>query len=404
MEDKMLANKLFTPEDERFIIDCRRTLHKWPEGGFDLPRTVEFVKAKLDSLGVRHSEDYGISSVVGFINYNRIPDDPKPLTIAIRADMDALPVVEKTGLPFASEREGYMHACGHDGHTAVLLGVARVLKRIENQLKCRVKLIFQASEESSFDKRSGAKLMCDDGVLDDVDMIVGCHVDNGYNTGVLAIRKGPCSSNSNPITVEFFGKSAHATHPEAASDALAMAVEFVSEYKKELPTLSKPGEIVVSSVCSLHTGGDSYNVISDYARIKMTLRTFSDEANDRVENRIRTLADSCAKEFGGTAKVDAKINYPANFNDDKVCDLMHKAHAKVVGEDNAIDAELDLTSEDYSYFARIRPSCYFRLGTRNEKKNCIQALHSNDFLIDEDALSVGCKAFVQFVLDRSEEA
>ena len=400
MSDKMTENNLFTSEDARFIIDCRRTLHKWPEGGFDLPRTVEFVKSKLDSLGVCHSEDYGISSVVGYINYEYTSDGRKPLTIAIRADMDALPVTEKTGLPFASTREGFMHACGHDVHTAVLLGVARVLKRIENSLNCRVKLIFQASEETAFDTRSGAKMMCDDGVLDDVDMIVGCHVDNNYNTGVLAIRKGPCSSNSNPITVEFFGRTCHATHPEGGADALAMAVRFINDYQYVLTRQVNPGEVVASSVCSLHTGSDSYNVISDYVKIKMTLRTFNEQTNDRIENEIRSIVDSTAKQFGGSAKVDAGINYPANFNDDKVSDLMHKAHAEVVGEENAIEAGLDITSEDFSFFSRIRPSCYFRLGTRNEKKGCIQAPHTNDFLIDEDALEIGCKAFVQFVLDR----
>ncbi|MBQ2050557.1 MAG: amidohydrolase [Spirochaetales bacterium] len=396
---EMLANDIFTDEDKAFIIDCRRTLHRWPEGGFDLPRTVAFVESRLDLMGVDHSDSYGISSVVGYINYGLSTEGGHPYTVAIRADMDALPVTEKTGLAFASEREGYMHACGHDGHTAVLLGVARVLKRIENRLNCRVKLIFQASEESAFDKRSGAKLMCEDGVLDDVDVIVGCHVDNKYPCGVLGIHPGPCSSNSNPITVEFFGKSSHATHPEEGADALAMAVRFINDYQYLLTRHVAPDEVVASSICSLHTGNDSYNVIADYARIKMTLRTFSDETNDRIESHIRSLASSCAEQFGGSARVDAGINYPANYNDDAVCAMMHSAHSKVVGEENAIVAVLDITSEDYSYFARIRPSCYFRLGTRNEQRGCTQELHSNDFMIDEDALAIGCKAFVQFVLD-----
>ncbi len=395
------ANVLFTEEDAKYIIDCRRTLHRWPEGGFELPKTVSFVEEQLDSMGIEHTDKYGLSSVVAFINYKK---EGKLPVVAIRADMDALPVVEKTGLPFASEREGYMHACGHDGHTAMLLGVARVLKRIEGTLKCRVKLLFQASEESSFDKRSGAKLMCDDGVLDDVDMVVACHVDNNIDVGVLGIHKGPCTTNSNPITLEFFGRSSHATRPEEASDALAMAVLFIDEYNKGLEALVKPGEVVFSAVCALHTGGDSYNVISDYARIKMTLRTYNDEVNDRIENHIRALANSCSKKFGGSVKVDAGINYPATINDPKTCDLVHKAQVKVVGEKNAIEVGYDRISEDFSFYSRIRSSCFFKLGTRNEKKRCIQALHSNDFLIDENALSIGCKTFVQFVLDRSEEA
>ena len=160
-----------------------------------------------------------------------------------------------------------------------------------------------------------------------------------------------------------------------------------------------PAEVVASSVCSLHTSTDSYNVIADYAVIKMTLRTFSDETNDFVEGLIRDIAQASASQMGGTCKVDARINYPANMNDAAVCAKMRKAHIEVVGESNAVDAELDITSEDYSYFSRLRPSCYFRLGTRNEEKGCTQELHSNDFQIDEAALSIGAKAFVQFVLD-----
>lgn len=396
----MLANDIFTKEDEQYIIACRRTIHQWPEGGFDLPKTVEFVHTMLTEAGIPYSDDYGISSVVGYINPDLVGSDGKrPFTIAIRADMDALPVKECTGLPFASKREGLMHACGHDGHTAVLLGVGRVLKRLENSLSCRVKLIFQASEESAFDKRSGAKLMCDSGVLDDVDMIVGCHVDNHYKVGTLGIHVGPCSSNSNPITVEFFGRSSHATHPEAGADALAMAVKFINDYQYVLTRQVNPAEVVASSVCSLHTSTDSYNVIADYAVIKMTLRTFSDETNDFVEGLIREIAQASASQMGGTCKVDARINYPFNMNDAAVCAKMRKAHIEVVGEANAVDAELDITSEDYSYFSRLRPSCYFRLGTRNEEKGCTQELHSNDFQIDEAALSIGAKAFVQFVLD-----
>ena len=400
-----LANDLFTEEDNAFMLECRQTIHRWPEGGFDLPRTVAFVESQLDSMGIEHTGKYGISGVVGYINYGAtcssagVSDTGHPYTVAIRADMDALPVTEKTGLPFSSERPGIMHACGHDAHTAVLLGVARVLKRNEDKLACRVKLIFQASEESAFDKRSGAKLMCDDGVLDDVDVIVGCHVDNNYPAGVLGIHPGPCSSNSNPITVEFFGRSSHATHPEQGCDALAMAVRFVNDYQYALTRQVDPSEVVASSVCSLRTDNDSFNIIADHAVVKMTLRTFSDETNDRIENLIRSIAQSSATQLGGSCKVDAGINYPFNYNDPAVCAAMHASHAKVVGEENAITAGLDITSEDFSFYSKIRPSCYFRLGTRNEARGCTQALHANDFRIDDAALAVGCKAFVQFVLD-----
>lgn len=390
----MLANDIFTEDDQNYIIQCRRILHQWPEGGFDLPKTLAFVKGQLDLLGIPSTEEYGLSSLVGFINPGK-----GAITMAIRADMDALPVNEKTGYDFASQREGFMHACGHDAHTAILLGCAKVLKRLESQLTCSVKLIFQASEESAFDKRSGAKLMCDDGVLDDVCVVLGLHVDNNVPVGCIGIHEGPCSSNSNPINVQFFGKSAHATKPEAGCDALAMAVKFINDYQYVLTRLVSPSEPVASSVCSLHTGSDNYNVISDYADIKMTLRTFSDQANDLIEGQIRRLADNAASEMGGTAKVSACINYPAGYNDSKVTELLKSSMAKVVGKDHIVDSGLEMSSEDFSFFSRLRPGAYMRLGTGNPDKLCTQALHANDFRIDEDGFANGAKAFIQFVLD-----
>lgn len=394
----MLANELFTPEDNEYIISCRRTLHKWPEGGFDLPRTLAFVKGELESLGIPYSEEYGLSSLVGFVNRTS-GGEGKAFTIAIRADMDALPVNEKTGFEFSSQREGYMHACGHDAHTAILLGVARILKRIESSLKCSVKLLFQASEESAFDKRSGALLMCQDNVLSDVDVVLGLHVDNNVPSGSIGIHDGPCSSASNPIEIKFFGKAAHATKPEAGADALAMAVKFINDYQYVLTRVVSPTELVASSICSLHTGGDNFNVISDFADIKMTLRTFKDQTNDLIESHIRRIAENAASELGGTAEVHAGVNYPAGYNDDHVTALLKASMAKVVGQANVVDSGLEMSSEDFSFFSRLKPAAYMRLGTGNAEKGCTQALHANDFAIDEDALSNGAKAFVQFVLD-----
>ena len=396
----MLAKEIFTKEDEQYIIDIRRTLHRWPEGGFDTPKTLELVCNKLSEAGIEYTDKYGLASIVGYINKDlKGPDGKRAFTIAIRADMDALPVTEKTGLEYCSVREGFMHACGHDAHTAMLLGTGKVLKRLEKQLSCRVKLIFQACEESAFDKRSGAKMMCEDGVLDDVDVVLGQHVDNNVPCGKIGMHPGPACSNSNPITIEFFGKSSHATKPDCGIDALAMAVKFINDYQYVLTRRVSPTEPVASSVCSLHTSSDNFNVTSDYAVIKMTLRTFSDEANDLIEGQIRMLADNAAKEMGGSAKVNACINYPAGFNDDKVFNLLKASQAKVVGEENCVDSGLEMSSEDFAFYSRIKPAAFVRLGTGNTAKGCTQALHANDFCIDEDSFAIGSKAMLQFVFD-----
>ena len=202
--------------DKDYIISLRHEIHEYPEIGFDLPKTIAVVKRELENLGIEYTTRYGESSVVGIIN-----PDKKHFTIGIRADMDALLIEEKTDLPFKSKIKGQMHSCGHDAHTAMLLGTAKALKAMEDKIACRVMLVFQPSEEGI---RSGAEELVNGGLMDEIDVIVGLHIENWLESGKIGACAGASMASSRNFRIDFYGATAHASLPQSGKDALACAV------------------------------------------------------------------------------------------------------------------------------------------------------------------------------------
>ena len=375
--------------DHEYILRMRRQLHMYPEVAFDLPKTTALIRQELESMGIPYTEQYGKSSIVGFIN-----PDCKGFSIGLRADTDALPITEKTGLPYASQHPGKMHACGHDAHTAMLLGTAKALKSVEEQLTCRVVLIFQACEEGEF---SGAKEMVADGLMDLVDVVVGMHVENWLESGTVGICPGTAMAASHPMRIEFFGKTAHATLPHTGADALAMAVETYNGIMAMKATQMDPFEKYVCAIGQLR-GGTTVNVIADYAEMKISLRTYSTKTEKFIVDTIRTIAQNAAERRGGTIAFHENAKALPLVNDPEVSERVLAAAAEIVGEDHIVTMPIKLSSEDFSFYAARKPATFLRLGTRNEAKGCVTLPHNNDFLLDEDALELGSKIFVQFVL------
>ena len=376
--------------DKEYILRIRRELHRFPEVAFDLPKTLALIRRELEAMGIPYTERYGKSSIVAFIN-----PDCTGFSIGFRADTDALPMTEKTGLPFASEHPGKMHACGHDAHTAMLLGTAKALKALESQLTCKVVLIFQACEEGEF---SGAKLMVEDGVMDLVDVIVGMHVENWLESGTVGICPGVAMAASHPMRIEFFGKAAHATLPHTGADALAMAVETYNGINAMKATQMNPFEKYVCSV-GLLRAGTTVNVIADYAEMTVSLRTYDTKTESFIVENIRTLAENAAKRRGGTMVLHENAKALPLVNDPVISEKVLSSAAAVVGQENVVTMPVKLSSEDFSFYVSKKPGAFLRLGTRNEAKGCVTLPHNNDFLLDEDALELGSKVFVQFVLD-----
>ena len=379
--------------DKEYILALRHEIHEYPELRFDLPRTLAVVRRELDALGIPYTEKYGKSSIVGYLN-----PDCKDFTIGIRADMDALPLTEKTDLPFASKIPGVMHACGPDAHTAMLLGTAKALKALEEQLKCRVLLVFQACEEGS---ESGAREMVNDGLMDEIDMIIGMHIENWLEAGTVGVGEGACMAASHPIHIEFFGKTAHASLPQSGANALAMAVNTYNGINTMLATRIDPFAKYICCVGQL-TAGHTDNVIPDYAEMKISLRTYDVALESFIVENICAIAENAAAVQGGALKIHHEGKALPVVNHPVVRQAVLDAAEKVVGAENIAPMPIKMSSEDFSFFVDKKPGAFIRLGTRNAAKGCVTLPHNNDFMLDEDALDIGSRVCVQFVLDNME--
>ena len=376
--------------DKEYILALRHELHQYPELEFDLPKTLALVRRELDALQIPYTEAYGRSSIVGFLNPDR-----KDFTIGIRADMDALPLTEKTDLPYASQYPGMMHACGHDAHTAMLLGTAKALKSVEQTLTCRVALVFQACEEGAL---SGAREMVEDGLMDEIDVIIGVHIENWLEHGAIGVGEGACMAASHPIRIEFFGKTAHASLPQSGVNALAMAVNTYNGIQTMLATTIDPFAKYICCVGQL-TAGSTDNVIPDYAQMKISLRSYDVALEKKIVDSIRAIAENAAAAQGGSLRFHEEAKALPVINDPVVRQAVLASAAKVVGQEGIAPMPIKMSSEDFSFFVDKKPGAFIRLGTRNAQKGCVTLPHNNDFMLDEDALDVGSKVCVQFVLD-----
>lgn len=387
----MLATNFVTAEDLQYCIDIRRKIHRRPELGFDLPETIALVTSELEKMGLTWDGSYAPCSAVAWIN-----PEGNGKRILLRADMDALPVTEKTGLPYASEFPGKMHACGHDTHTAILLTVARVLSRIKDQLPCKVRVLFQPSEEC---EKSGAECMASNGVTDDVDCCVGIHCDNGVPSGSVSYCIGDYMSACDPVTISFHGKTAHATLPEQGIDAIQMALEAQAGLKKIVDE-EAGNRVYIWSLGSFH-GGTAHNIISDFCELKCTFRYFDLAFAQRVRERGVALCKEIAARFGGTVDINWSMSAPPLHNDPDLVAGFIKSVQKLDGI-GIVETPLRKSTEDFAWLLQKKPGFLFRYGSGNEEKGCVTLAHCNDFMPDEDGFRAGILAFVQYILDASE--
>lgn len=373
-----------------YATKIRRQLHMYPEVGFDLPRTLELLRGKLDEMGVEYTEKYGKSSIVATVN-----PDKTGFTIGVRADTDALPIIERNDVPYKSCIEGQMHACGHDAHTAILLDTVRRINEMRDSINCRVKFLFQAAEEYT---TSGAKLMAEDGVMDDIDCIVALHCTPGHPVGKITLGPGPQNAISHGFKLDFYGKSVHVANQEKGNDAIMMAVKAYNDMEFMIAKQFGARTPMILNVGAIH-GGVTNNIIADHCNMFCTLRSWSDENAQLAIERIQSIAASAAQTMGGRYEYTVCKHYPIVVNNPTVTDRMHAAAAAVIGEEGVLSHVRGMGGEDFSYFANIKPGCMFHLGVRNEARGITSGLHNDDFDIDEAALAVGSDIFVRFILD-----
>lgn len=375
--------------DKQYIIKMRRQLHQIPEIGFDLPKTLAVVRRELDTIGLPYTESFGKSCIIATLN-----EGVGNKTIAIRADMDALPVQEETGLPFASQHPGKMHACGHDCHTAMLLGTAKKLKEMEKDIKCCVKFIFQSAEEGP----GGAKTICDDGFMDQVDMVIGCHIYPDQTAGTICLNKICQGAASHGFRIYLNGKSSHVAKPHQGVDAIAMAMRVYSDIQIMRARELNPFDPVVIGIGEIH-GGHTNNVICDQVMMHGTIRTHSNALDEHIYMRIEQIAESVAKDMGGSAIVETTKFYPVLINDPDISDAIIHAAEAIVSKDMVREKPLTMGADDFAYYTLYKPSAKFGLGVM-PADGSFAPLHNGKMTINEEVLDVAPNVFIQFILDQ----
>ena len=375
---------------ESYVVKIRRQLHMYPEIGFDLDRTLATLRAELDGIGVEYTEKFGKSSIVATVN-----PEKTAFTIGVRADMDALPIREENDVPYKSCIDGQMHACGHDAHTAIALATLRRVYEMRNELDCRVKFLFQPAEEFT---TSGAKLMAQDGVMEDIDCIVALHCDTTFSVGTVAITEGPQNANSDGFMLDFFGKSAHAANQEKGIDANVMAMRAFMDIELAVAKEIAARSPVIFNVGAIHSGVTN-NIIADHCSMFCTLRTWTDDTREYMLDKIKRICAAVAETAGGSYTYTTKKYYPIVHNDPKVTEMLRRAAIGTLGEENVLKNNRALGGEDFSYFANQKPGAFLRLGVRPADKDKIPGAHNSHFDIDESALEIGVNLFLQFIRD-----
>lgn len=387
-----LKNEVISIKDE--IIKLRRNFHMNPELGFEEYETSKFIKEYLDKEGISY-ESYAKTGVCGIIRGDL--EEKKDRVIGLRSDIDALPIEENNKCEYISTVKGKMHACGHDGHAAILLGVAKILNRNRELFGGTIKLIFEPAEETI----GGARYMIEEGVLTDpnVDIMCGLHLDENINCGQVEVKFGAVNAASNPFKVEVMGVGGHGAYPSSAIDPIVISSNIINALQNIVSREVNPLNSAVITVGSIH-GGTGANIIPEKVTLTGIIRTLNSEDRQLVTRRVDEIAKGIGLTLRGKVKIEIEESYPVLINDKNSVNKLRNAAIKVIGEENVLEQEYPhMGVESFAYFANEIPSVFYFLGCRNEEKGIIHPSHSSLFDIDEDALMIGVAIQCQMVLD-----
>ena len=378
-------------------ILLRHHLHAHPELSYQEYATSAFVKQQLDNIGIPH-RSMADTGVVGIIEGNH----PSSRIVALRADMDALPIQEENDLPYRSKYDGIMHACGHDVHTSCLLGAAKILYETRKEWNGTVKLIFQPGEERN---PGGASIMIREGVLENPkpELIVGMHVNPQLEKGKLSFRGGKVMASADEIYITVKGKGGHAAAPHQTTDTILVASHIVVALQQIVSRNSNPFSPSVLSICSFN-GGFTTNVIPNEVKLMGTFRTMDETWRFRAHELIVQQAASIAIGMGAEIDVKVDVGYPNVYNHEGLNSLAKKEAERFFGKENVEETELRMGAEDFGYYSQLIPGCFFRLGTRNSSRGIVSGVHTPTFNIDEEAIEIGMGAMACFGATLSMQA
>ena len=384
--DPTTAIAQLTDRIEPGLIEIRRDIHAHPELAFEEVRTAGVVARELARLGIEHRTGVAKTGVIGTIQGGR----PGPI-LAIRADMDALPIAEKTGLPFASTNPGLMHACGHDIHTTTLLGVAAVLKEMAPQLAGTIRLLFQPAEEAI----GGAKVMIEEGALEGVEMALGFHNSPDMAVGTFGYTRGPALAAADSFEITVHGRSGHAAAPHTTVDPIVAAAHLITQLQTIVSREVKPLQPVVVTV-GMVAGGAAHNIIPDSCVIKGTVRTLHAEARDTAENAIKRIGSGIGEGLRARCEVNYRRGVPAMVNDDRVIDPTIKAVRDQLG-DVVSENEPVMGAEDFALMAEVVPAFQLRIGSGTPGR--ADRLHNSGYQPDEACIGLGVQALSRAAME-----
>jgi amidohydrolase len=378
-------------------LTVRRHLHANPELSFEEYETSKYVRAQLESFGITEIESIADTGLIAFIR----GENPEKKVIALRGDMDALPIFEANDVEYKSKNEGVMHACGHDVHTSSLLGAARILHELKDEFEGSIKLLFQPGEEKL---PGGASIMIKEGALENPRPvnIVGQHVMPLIDAGKVGFRSGMYMASADEIYLTIKGKGGHAAMPEMFTDPIVIASHIIVALQQIVSRKASPKVPSVLSFGKFNAEGAT-NIIPEVVKIEGTFRTMNEEWRAEAHKLIKKMAEGMAESMGAECICDIRVGYPFLQNEPELAGRLRGYAVEFMGEENVLDLDLWMAAEDFAYYSQVIDSNFYRLGIRNEAKGINSGLHTSTFNIDESALEVGVGLMAYLALKQLTE-
>lgn len=379
-------------QNREYTVSLRREFHQYPELSWKEFRTAKRIREELDKFGIPYVEVAGTGTIATLKGKKDHP------IIGLRCDIDALPIQEMTNLPFRSQNDGVMHACGHDSHMAMLLTAAKVLSEHRDELECTVKFIFQPAEEAM----NGALKVLESGLLDTLDTVAGMHIFPKLPAGTISVDPGPRYTSAGFMKIKIIGKSGHGAMPESAVDPIYVGAKVVDALQSIASRESNPNDTVVVSICTFHCG-TLPNIIAESAELTGTVRTFNPKLQKQLPGIIERIIKSTCEAYRATYEFDYYIDIPATITDAHCSEISRRAVEHSIGEEHLIQFPGTPGGEDFSYYLERTPGVYAFVGCRTPENDCLYELHSDKFNLDEDSMLNGAAFYVQYTLEAQEE-
>lgn len=375
--------KQLTELYHNYVVECYRHLHAHPELSFEELETAKFIQQQLTEMQIPFRSGIGGNGILGRIE----GVNPQKKIIALRADMDALPICEIVDIPWKSTHENVMHACGHDAHTSCLLGAAKILNEIKSDFEGTILLIFQPGEEKS---PGGARLMLEDGIFNDLkpELIIAQHVSVDYPTGTMGFLSGLIMASADEIHVKIKGKGGHGAIPHSLNDTVLAAAQTLVSLQQVKSRLCSPFIPMVLTFGRLISNG-AQNVIPSEVQLSGTFRTINETWRAEAKDHIRRIINETAAAYGCTAEINIPDGYPCVINDEEITSMARNFATEWVGKENIEELAMRMTSEDFAFFTQQFPCTFYRFGIKGTVNADTGGLHSNNFRIDEKALLTG---------------